>query len=59
VLWQISFVRKPNAAAVMAQLPSWFAHYNALHPHKALGDGSPLQFIAEKRSTLETRMPEL
>jgi len=25
------FAKKPNAAAVTAQLPSWFAHYNAIH----------------------------
>jgi putative transposase len=25
------FVPKPNVAAVMAQLPGWFAHDNALH----------------------------
>ncbi|WP_407811192.1 integrase core domain-containing protein, partial [Staphylococcus aureus] len=27
----------PDAITVIAQLPSWFEHYNTLHPHKALG----------------------
>jgi putative transposase len=53
------FAPTPNAASVMAQLPGWFAHYNALHPHKALGYRSPHQFIAEKRSTQETRLSDL
>jgi len=53
------FAKKPTAAAVMAQLPSWFAHYNALHPHKALGYRSPHQFIAERRSTQEMGLSDL
>ena len=28
---------RPNAQAVLRQLPSWIAHYNEVHPHKALG----------------------
>jgi len=28
----------------MAQLPSWFAHYNAVHPHSALKYMSPRMF---------------
>ena len=32
---------RPNAETVMRQLPSWFAHYNEVHPHKALGYRSP------------------
>jgi putative transposase len=35
----------PNAAAVLRQLPGWFAHYNEVHPHKALGYRSPREFI--------------
>jgi len=27
---------KPNARAVLNQLPSWFQHYNTVHPHRAL-----------------------
>ena len=30
----------------MRQLPSWIAHYNQFHPHKALGYRSPREFIA-------------
>ena len=35
---------RPDAAAVLRQLGSWFAHYNAVHPHKALGYRSPREF---------------
>ena len=38
--------QRPNAEAVMRQLPSWIAHYNEVHPHKALGCRSPSEFIA-------------
>jgi len=34
----------PDAATVLRQLPSWFADYNAHHPHKALGMRSPTEF---------------
>jgi putative transposase len=34
---------RPNAASVIRQLPSWIAHYNEVHPHKAR---SPREFIA-------------
>ena len=30
------------------QLSSWFAHYNEVHPHKALGYRSPREFIAAR-----------
>jgi hypothetical protein len=33
---------RPDAVTVMHQLSSWFAHYNEVHPHKALGYRSPL-----------------
>lgn len=28
---------RPDAASVLHQLDAWFAHYNSVHPHKALG----------------------
>jgi transposase len=37
--------------AVMRQLPSWFAHYNEVHPHKALGYRSPREFIRAQMRT--------
>jgi putative transposase len=37
---------RPNAKAVLRQLPAWIAHYNEVHPHKALGYRSPSEFIA-------------
>jgi transposase InsO family protein len=36
---------RPNAEAVLRQLPSWIANYNEVHPHKALGYRSPREFI--------------
>jgi putative transposase len=36
---------RPNAVSVMRQLPSWIAHYNEVHQHKALGFRSPREFI--------------
>ena len=41
----------PDAETVLRQLPSWLAHYNEIHPHRALGYRSPREFIA--RSTPE------
>ena len=41
----------PDAQSVLRQLPAWLAHYNELHPHRALGYRSPREFIA--RSTQE------
>ena len=40
-----------DAESVLRQLPLWLAHYNELHPHRALGYRSPREFIA--RSTQE------
>ena len=37
---------RPDAETVMRQLPTWIAHYNEVHPHKALGYRSPREFIA-------------
>ncbi|KQS46326.1 hypothetical protein ASG32_32000 [Methylobacterium sp. Leaf361] len=42
----------PDAECVLRQLPVWLAHYNDLHPHRALGYRSPREFIT--RSTQET-----
>jgi putative transposase len=36
---------RPNAEAVLRQLPLWIAHYNEVHPHKALGYRSPREFV--------------
>jgi putative transposase len=41
----------PDAEAVLGQLPSWFAHYNEVHPHKALGYRSPCEFIRARVRT--------
>ena len=42
----------PDAETLIRQLPSWFEHYNELHPHRALGYRSPREFI-QRRSTKE------
>jgi len=45
---------RPDAATVMQQLDCWFEHYNAVHPHKALGYQSPREFRASaNRSTTD------
>ncbi|TCQ06317.1 integrase-like protein [Sphingomonas sp. PP-CC-3A-396] len=38
---------RPNAQSVIDQLPGWFAHYNEVHPHRALRYQSPREFIAQ------------
>ena len=38
----------PDAASVPRQLPGWLAHYNEVHPHKALGYRAPREFIAAR-----------
>ena len=38
-------------ATVMKQLSSWIAHYNEVHPHKALGYRSPRELIAAHKSS--------
>ena len=40
----------PDARSVLRQLPGWLAHYNEVHPHKALGYRSPREFIARSTS---------
>lgn len=42
---------KPDARAVISQLPAWFHHYNTVHPHRALGYLAPREYI--ERSTSE------
>lgn len=42
---------KPDARAVISQLPAWFQHYNTVHPHRALGYLAPREYI--ERSTSE------
>jgi putative transposase len=38
---------RPDAQSVIDQLPGWFAHYNEVHPHRALRYRSPREFIAQ------------
>ena len=38
-----------DARTVIEQLPRWLAHYNEVHPHKALGYRSPREYIAQIR----------
>lgn len=42
---------RPNARAVIEQVPYWLDHYNRVHPHRAFGYRSPREFI--DRSTCE------
>jgi putative transposase len=41
---------RPDAVTVTAQLPSWFADYNEVHPHSALRYRSPNEFRDDKLS---------
>jgi len=36
---------RPNAVAVLAQIPEWFEDYNENHPHKGLKMMSPREYI--------------
>ena len=45
---------RPDARTVIEQLPSWFAHYNNVHPHRALRYLSPREFIAKTREALSS-----
>ncbi len=40
---------RPDAQTVIEQLPSLLAHYNKVHPHRALGYCSPREYIAQTR----------
>lgn len=46
----VRVAEKPNARAVINQLPSWFQHYNTVHPHRALGYLAPREYIAQSTS---------
>ena len=46
----VSLSPRPDAETVVRQLPGWIAHYNEVHPHRALGYRSPREFI-KARST--------
>jgi transposase InsO family protein len=39
---------RPDAIAVLQQLPAWFEDYNAVHPHSGLRMLSPREFIASQ-----------
>ena len=41
----------PDAETVLQLLPAWLAHYNELHPHRALSYRSPRELI--RHSTRE------
>ena len=43
-------IKRDYARSVMAALSGWFAHYNQLHPHRALGYRSPREFIAARQT---------
>jgi transposase InsO family protein len=42
---------RPDAIAVLQQLPAWFEDYNAVHPHSGLRMLSPREFIAQQSAT--------
>jgi transposase InsO family protein len=42
---------RPDALAVLQQLPAWFEDYNVSHPHSGLRMLSPREFIARQPST--------
>ena len=52
----VSVNATPDAETVIRDLPKWFAHYNELHPHRALGYRSPREFI-ERRLNQSTGEP--
>ncbi|TNC06820.1 DDE-type integrase/transposase/recombinase [Methylobacterium terricola] len=35
----------PDAESVLRQLPGWLAHYNDLHPHRAIKPGDPVRSL--------------
>jgi len=43
---------RPNAQSVIDQLPAWFAHYNEVHPHRALRYRLSREFFAQTCGTL-------
>ncbi len=42
---------RPDAIAVLQQLPTWFEDHNDIHPHNGLQMLSPREFIAQQSST--------
>ena len=46
----VRVAEKPDARAVINQLPSWFHHYNTVHPHRALGYLAPREYITQSTS---------
>jgi putative transposase len=42
---------RPDALAILRQLPAWFEDYNAVHPHSGLRMLSPRAFIAQQSAT--------
>ena len=42
---------KPDARSALQQLPAWIAHYNTVHPNRALGYRYSREYIT--RSTQE------
>jgi hypothetical protein len=41
----------PDPRTVINQLPAWLAHYNKVHPHKALGYRSPREYVIQTCGT--------
>jgi len=46
----VRVAEKPNARAVISQLPSWFHHHNTVHPQRALGCLAPREYITQSTS---------
>lgn len=44
---------RSTAAAIMDQISSWVADYNAVAPHSALGFKSPLEYRSEQQQSVE------
>lgn len=45
---RLKLLEDKNAEAVIRALPKWFAHYNELLPHRALGYRSPREVISSR-----------
>lgn len=46
----VRIAEKPDARALISQLPSWFRHYNIVHSHSALGYLAPREYITRSTS---------
>jgi putative transposase len=53
----MQFAHRPDAAAVLMQLPAWFEHYNEIHPHSALKYLSPRMFRKKKSDLTSSACP--